>query len=249
MAEPRTLASPPISEALIDIRMIAPGPVDRGILEPLISQFRQRYPKVDEQREFTAEFKVEAGKMLPPSARELGFRAIRLTSEDGRRIVQLGTAGLTFNNVKEYIGGDQLIAEALNLWEPFAATTGASAVVRLGLRFINKLNLPFKTGDDLTRFLTKPGDVPSGVPDRISNFLTRVVSHDDETGAVVIVTQKLDTAGESELVPVILDIDVSLARAQETSRQGLLPLLASLRTLKNRCFFALLTEEAVSLYA
>ena len=59
-------------------------------------------------------------------------------------------------------------------------------------------------------------------------------------------TQKLEETG-SFPVNVILDVDVFLAGDFNPNAENLRPHLEILRALKNRTFFALLTEEAVKL--
>ena len=45
------------------------------------------------------EFRIEAGKLLPPTSLDLGVHGLRLEAEDGHRIVQFRRDGFTFNNV------------------------------------------------------------------------------------------------------------------------------------------------------
>jgi len=244
---PRQLSRPPITEALVDIRIAADAAIDRTRLEPLCAVLHDQYPKLDEKRQLLTEFRVEAGKMIPPSSRDLGFHGVWLTSSDGTRIAQFRTDGFTLNNVGAYLGGEALIEEALGLWRQFAKIAEPTAVTRLALRYINRLELPFAQEDEFKRFLNAPAELPEEAPQMVSGFLTRVVAQ-DESGASSIITQKLDGAPLGSPVPVIIDIDVSFSREFEPDPSTLRPFLGTLRTLKNRCFFALLTDEAANLY-
>src|SRR5688572_9268325 len=109
MSEPRELSKPPITEALVDIRTAVDSAIDRTRLEPLLSALASAYPKVDERRSVIAEFRVEAGLLVPPSSRDLGFQGVWVSSVDGRRTAQFRPDGFTFNNVGGYLGGDQLL--------------------------------------------------------------------------------------------------------------------------------------------
>jgi len=247
MAEPLELARPPITEALVDFRIIADPGIDSGRLQPLRDALTSRFPKSEEKNEFHSEFRVEGGKLLPPVARDLGFRGWWLVSEDGTRIAQFRTDGFTFNNVGlgHYMGGENLLDEALSLWSLYAAIARPAAVTRIALRYLNRLDLPLRPGDEFNKYLVSPPELPAGAPQSISSFVSRVVAH-DETGATVVVTQKLDAPGSP--VPVIIDVDAFFALELEPEADKLRAFLEILRGLKNQCFFALLTDEAVKLY-
>jgi uncharacterized protein (TIGR04255 family) len=73
---------------------------------------------------------------------------------------------------------------------------------------------------------------------------------DVEDRVTEVVAQKL-TAGANAGDPatLIIDVDVFKEEALPVSAADLRPQLEVLRNFKNRAFFALLTEEAVNLYA
>jgi uncharacterized protein (TIGR04255 family) len=212
----------------------------------LQEELRHRYPKVDVKKKFQAEFRIEAGKLVTPRQQDLGFLGTFLATDDGSMIAQFRADGFTLNNVVNYVGGDRLLDEALELWDRYAAIARPAAVSRVALRFLNRLELPLEQGQEFSRYLTTRIELPQGVPQMVSSFVNRVVSH-DETGATVIVTQKLDRP--TMPLPVIIDVDGFFEREFEISGSELGPALQTLRALKNRCFFALLTNEAVKMYA
>lgn len=250
MAAPQHLARPPITEALVDVRIIGDHGVDADRLQPLREELKDVFPKIEEKKQFLTEFRVEAGKLMPPVARDLGFQGLWLATADGTRIAQFRPDGFTLNNVGlgQYVGGEHLLDEAVRLWSRYAAIARPAAVIRLALRYLNRLDLPLRDGDDFRRYLTAPPELPDGAPQKVSSFISRVVAH-DESGASVVVTQKLDTpAGPVSVVPVIIDIDVFFSRELEPVPDVLRASLEVLRVLKNQSFFALLTDEAVKLY-
>ena len=250
VALPQDLARPPITEALVDLRIITDHTIDADRLRPLRDELKDVFPLADERRGFQANFRVEAGKLVPPAATDLGFQGIRLKTADGSRIVQFRPDGFTFNNVGlgRYLGGDELLNEALRWWSRYQELTGVAAVVRLALRYLNRLDLPLHHGDQFKKFLVAPPELPPGAPQMVSSFVSRIVAHDD-TGAIAVVTQKLDRPKtQATIVPVIIDVDASFMMEMEPKPEHLRGLLEILRTVKNRCFFSLLTDEAVKLY-
>jgi len=246
MAEPRPLSRPPIREALVDIRIAADPAIDATLLETLRLRLSADYPHADERREVKAELRIEAGKLLPPSAQDLGFHGLVFSTADKTRHAQFRRDGLTLNHLGSYSGADPLIVEALRLWDMYREVVKPVGVTRIAMRYINQLELPYRQGDDFSRFLTGAPQMPAGAPQQVSSFLARMVAHDPPD--VVIVTQKLEHVPVEKTTPVILDVDAFRPEALSPDREGLEGVLRGLRILKNRVFFALLTDEAVGLY-
>jgi uncharacterized protein (TIGR04255 family) len=245
MALPRVLTAPPIVEALVDLRAAVTAPPEA--FEALARELRGEYPTHTVRRGVRAEFRVEQGKLVPPTAEDLGFQGVLLRNEDATAIVQLRPDGFTFSNITRYMGGDALLTEALRLWSRFAQDLLPTAVTRVALKYVNQLRLPFRAGDEFSKFLTAAPPTPDGAPETVSEFLCRVVAHDEGLPATVITTQQVST---SELgVPLtVIDVDAFYAGEFSIEARELRPLLDGLRDIKNRTFFALLTDEAVQLF-
>ena len=249
VAEPRQLRNPPITEALIDFRVLLSAPVSKEVLHPLVIALQPDFPDVQERHDIEAQFRVENGRMVPPEARQI-FQGVKLSKEGGRRQVQFRNDGFTFNNVGEYIGGDALIEETLALWERYVAVAKPERVTRLAMRYINTLpDLPWRVGDPFGRYLKAAAELPEPGPQSVSEFLSRVVAR-DPLGPTAIVTQKFIPAAESaHPFQLTIDVDVFFVQEINTDAAELRPMLAILRDVKNRSFFSLLTDEAVMLYS
>ncbi len=249
VAAPRELRKPPITEALIDFRVLLSTPVSREALQPLVTALQPEFPDVQEQHDIQAEFRVEQGRVVPPETRQI-FQGIKLSKDGGRRQVQFRTDGFTFNNVGKYIGGDGLIEETLALWPRYVAVARPERVNRLAMRDINTLpDLPWREGDPFDRFLNAAAELPEPGPQAVSEFLSRVVAH-DPLGATAIVTQRF-APGTDGVHPfqLMIDVDVFFAKEIGTDPAELRQMLTILRGVKNRSFFSVLTDEAVMLYA
>ena len=193
-----------------------------------------------------AEVRVQAGGAALPTVQDLGFNGLFFTSADARRIAQFRRDGFTLNQLTPYPGAEALIAEALRLWGLYQETVHPPAITRVAFRYINSLQLPYNHGDDFRRFLTAPADVPPEAPQSASTFFSRIVAHDDDD--TVIITQQMDTSEPGEPTPTTLDLDVFHEGDIALPRGDLERVLRRLRLLKNRVFFASLTDEAVDLF-
>jgi uncharacterized protein (TIGR04255 family) len=243
--DPRPLARPPIVEALVDFRVAFSSPIEPGIFESLPAQLAERFPVNEKKQRIGTELRFEAGKVAQATMTQEAA-GVFLRSSDSTQIAQFRTDGFTLNQLAPYRGGEELLRLALETWEQYAAITHPQAVTRLALRYIDKLDLPYKHGDAFTRFLTSPPDLPLPAPQSVSGFLSRVVAHEGET--TIVVTQKLESSPKKDPPTVVIDIDAFQSASLPITSTDLAPRLAELRAVKNRVFFALLTEEAVSLY-
>jgi uncharacterized protein (TIGR04255 family) len=232
----------------VDFRVANMAQLSAEKLGPLREQLKDRYPHVQERREKQAAFQMKEGTFTA-EAKDLGFRGLFVSSSDQKFVAQFRQNGFTLNRLAPYIGGDALIAEALDLWPRYAAIARPEALIRLAVRYINRLELPFRPGDDLGKFLAASPDIPDALPQQVSDFLTRVALHDPSDQVTVIITQRMElppSPGTS--VPLILDVDVFKIEALSVKVEDLRPHFDVLRKFARTAFFAHVTEEAVNLY-
>jgi len=243
MATPGHLSTPPIQEALVDIR-IAPTLVDSRVLEPLKEQFISRFPKSEPHHWLEASIKPRGGgQPADIETRDIGFHGFFLRDSDDSRLVQFRIDGFTLNQLKGYTSADDLIGEALSLWEAYANVVRPAAI-RVALRYINRLLLPFRDGDAFERFLTAPVTMPPGTPQQVADFLIRTVINVPQIEGTAIITQRLEHATQT-MTSFLLDIDVFREHEFGIGSDQLASFLQRLREVKNVLFFSFLTDEAL----
>ena len=246
MAQPRFLNRPPIVEALVDLR--ASFPSEPEMFSALADELKDEFPIKEHRRDFEAKIEIKDGKLVSKRVDSSAFGGVRVANVDHTVYVQFRPDGFTLNNRKTYMGGDQLIDKALMLWEMLIERATPKLVSRVALRYINRLELPLQDGDQFTRFLTSPPDLPEGAPQAVSQFLSRVVAHDEKREATAVVVQQLKPKKEGQPISITVDVDVFRMGGFPVDVAVLVKSLESLRALKNETFFSLLTDEAVSLY-
>ncbi len=242
----RHLSKAPITEALVDIRIAGARPEDQA-LETLAASLKNIYPHVEPRKQFQATFRSQGGRMVT-NAKDKGLQGFFLHSQDRTKVVQIRVDGFTFNKLKPYTTAEELIDEALGVWEQYREAVSPPVVARVALRYLNRLDLPFQPGDDFSRFLTSAPPVADTQGQSVREFLSRVVCNYEEAEALAVVTQRLAPEPKTRTTPVTLDIDVFREGQFGTSVSDLRPMLEILRTLKNRIFFSLVTPEAMELF-
>lgn len=244
MATPSRLARAPIHEAVVDLRIVRNPAIDAHMLEPVTRELRSRYPQVQARHSMHAQVTARGGRP-EVQAEDRGFHGLFLENENRTRVLQLRVDGFTLSQLGEYTTADELFAEALPMWALYAHAVNVNTVARVALRYINKLALPYRPGEEFSRFLTAAPPMPPEAPQEVAEFLTRsVVPIETPSESVAIVTQRLELYAASP-APFTLDIDVFKSGEFSIAQEGLMLLLQELRRVKNQLFFAFLTDEAL----
>lgn len=250
MARIRRLRKAPIVEAVIDFRVAADDRMTAEAIDHAIEGRAFGYSRKGPilRGMFAVQFAADPELIMQPPVATTSAIGARLHSTDEQFVAQFSTEGFSLSRLEPYEGWDGLIEEAKRVWPIYRDAVKPTAVTRVATRYINNLRLPLRTGDSFGRFLTQQPSFPPELPQMMSGFLQRFVMHEPRTDAKVIIVHALDETVPGDSVPVIVDIDASRGlRASPTSDELWLS-LEELRTLKNKFFFASLTEEAVGLY-
>jgi uncharacterized protein (TIGR04255 family) len=150
--------------------------------------------------------------------------------------------GFTFNRLKPYTSWEGILPQALELWRIYIEEFAPHIVTRIAVRYINRLSLPAPVLN-LSRYLTAPPTVPAGAPQSLRGFLQRVILEDAATGLTAHVTQASERSPKPDTVIILLDIDVHRMAEYSVTDDRLVSTLHALREMKNRIFFASITEE------
>jgi len=243
MARQRHLRNAPIREALIDIAVKTRPGVSLESLATLHESIKNEFPTRQEVRNAEVElnFARETNRLtnIP-----LGYV---FRSSDNNRAVQFRLNGFTCNWLKPYAEWADLRGLAQRMWRIYAEAVRPENVVRLGLRYINNLNLPVPS-KDFNEFMTMQPNLPPALPQAIMSFFTRVTFQDPQIDCFAIVTQVSEGLVKPEVFQLILDIDTAKITTLGPDSPQIWTSLDQLRDFKNLIFFESLTEEAVKIF-
>ena len=254
------LVNAPIVEAVIDFRVSGTNSNAIDGLRKVCDQMSSGYPKCENLNQIQAQvhFSVlEAEQKLQGSHRPFGFR---LTSADGKHVAMLTVEGFTVSRLRPYDRWESLRDEAKRLWELYRRGAEPKSISRIGLRYINRLNLPAIVRD-FRDYLTAPPDVPPRLSQNLMEFNTRIVIPVASIGAAAAIIQKLTMADLQNVIsrmqqrqtdlslPVLLDIDVFKPVEFSPESSDVWDLAEKMRHEKNVIFFESITEEMENLCA
>jgi len=241
MATVRHLRNAPITEAVIDFRVVLPKEFRPEILRDAKSRLANEYSKSDEQEGFGGTIELRVGQATQ-NVRDIGFQGIWLKSEDEKTVAQFRINGFTLNRLKPYAGWDAFFEAAMRAWSVYVDLAKPQSVTRIALRYINHMPLP-GVGAELNDFIHTAPRLPPSVPDVLSGFATRVVLEHPERRVSANVVQVLEVGMDSSATTLLLDIDAHKVGDFSVTKEVLAGILQDLRAYKNNIFFGSLTDR------
>ena len=245
MPEIQHLDKAPITEALVDIRVPTQSEFDVSKLEAVHKDVANSYPVKEErlQQEIVFELSESAFKQKSKKHKAGYF----FKTQANNRVAQFRVDGFTYSWLKPYESWEALRDEAKRLWNIYSGVRQPSAINRIAVRYINRIEIPLPV-QDFRDYLSAAPEVPSRLPQGVSSFLLRVVVPDPKTGAIAIITQALEALVDPAIAPIILDIDVFNEKAFEPDGAEVWEAIESLRNFKNQIFFESVTDKALEMF-
>jgi len=242
----------PIVEAIIEIRARAESLGNVNELKESFEKTLPEYSKINRVGQLSFKLPVDfaAQKHRPEMAEqpksEQTWLGLRLETEDGRNVAQLTRDFFSFSRLKPYENWEKFQAEAIRLWKMHAELTAPSDITRLGVRFINRLEVP-AAGLELNRYLKGLTDPLNELP-RSGFFHRDTLSVPNHSyGVTLIRTNQPASAASEGHLGLLIDIDVSCQDRIAPDIARIERRLADMRWLKNKVFFANVKEKALEL--
>ncbi|MDN7182064.1 TIGR04255 family protein [Caballeronia sp. SEWSISQ10-4 2] len=234
----------PITEAVIDIQVATPVTVDTLGQTHLGEE--AKYPSSEKLNAATGAlfFSPEMAPVATASAQPLGHL---YRSPDGKQIYQARTTGYTFSRLAPYPHWAEFCSEARRLWDKYCTVAKPTAITRVAVRYVNRIDipLPLKSFGDYLR--TAPQLSPD-LPEGLSGYFMHLMIPLTEIKCEAIINQTIIEPAKPDVVSIVLDIDIFRTVDLPVDEDQLWALLEQLRQAKNRVFEASITEEARRLF-
>ncbi len=197
-------AKPPIQEAICEIHFV----VDQPLSSEKIAQLREVWAAEYSDQKLNEEkgVKVEVGPDGVRVVEDIMGNRLVCRAEDGLRLVQLSGRFLAVNQLKPYPGWeeafrDTIMARALEV----QSRLGPFQIARVGLRYINKIDVP-QVPFVWEEWFNFRLPVPESQAAICGPFQMRFEQHLEGDRTLIVNCMSLPSAGNC--TPVILDLDV-----------------------------------------
>ncbi len=240
----------PIVEAILDIHCDLPPKINRGSFQSAAQRvFADSYPEFRTAFLAQHELAIEPGKQ-PRAAVHQSVRGFQALSRDKKQIVQSRFDGYSFNRLAPYTSLDDYLPEMKRCWEVYRNFAEPVVVRRLGLRYINRVLLPLTNGRvEIDQYIRSGPTLPppsNGMKLTLSGFMHHHQVTESVTGNqanIILAAQPT----ENDKLPVVLDIEAfRQVKMSPMDWTAFVPIIASLRTLKNQLFRFTLTETCLT---
>jgi uncharacterized protein (TIGR04255 family) len=246
MIERTTYEKAPITEAILDLRVVPCSGLELDTLKRLCEENKTEYPQIDKTIEATGMMQIQPGVSASASAQQqqTGFRSI---SSDGKFVCQRQLQGFTFSRLAPYESWKPFRDLARSLWHSYREATSPQSVARLALRYVNRIDVP-ETPIDLKDYFRTSPEISSDLPQIVDGFFMQVRLPQEDIGATAILNQTIVPPALPEVVSVILDIDLFCDESVPDDDCAIWDYFETLHTRKNEIFEACITKTTRELF-
>ena len=233
----------PINEAMIDLRVQPREGIAVTDLEGLVSVTTERY--VQQQELFTDQFSFQITEQakVETSRQRIGLRFI---GRDQREILQARLDGFTFSVLRPYDRWEPFRGEAQRLWNAYRDIVSPYAVRRVGVRYINRIDIPQPSISPRDYLRTFPEN-SSDAPDQVQNYFMQLHLLVPDLNSVTLINQTIVPPPQPNMVSIVLDIELYREIDVPQDETGIWALFEQFRVRKNAIFRACLTERTKDL--
>jgi uncharacterized protein (TIGR04255 family) len=234
------LSKAPIVEAVIAISVVPSVTWDETSLQSELKRRLPDFPKVEPLRQ--ARYQIPIGKQNNPTVEDFGCIGFKLHSSDNLHIAQFNKEAFVFSRLKPYLDWAQLRQEALRLWAIYFELLKPREVIRVGLRFINRIAIK-QEKIEIDDYYKYPPTSLKELNWPLAGYLHHDVFQVPETQhSVNLIKTVQNIPGE---IGLILDIDVFMQNQFEYNELRIKECLEEMRWVKNKIFFSSLTEKII----
>lgn len=240
-------ARPPITEAVLELRFAVEQRQDT--IEAAARKMKSLYLVSEPMQAFQFRIDIQEGRPDVPTTAT--WHGIRLSSDDRADVVVLRKHGFTCSRMAPYLGWDHLRENAQTAWEAWRRAAGFVEVSRIGLRYINRIDVPPHQGSDMINvedYITFVPAAPVLLEQPMSAYtiqMTKPLGHEE---CHVTLTSSSVPSPLVGYASFVLDVDVSRQTSIPRREDALWELIERMRDLKNFLFEGLITDKSRELF-
>jgi uncharacterized protein (TIGR04255 family) len=230
----------PIREAIIDIQIEQSAFLTLANLEDVRTVPPQGYEKGQKVIMGHLRGQIEEGRLTASADQDqLGYF---FTGGQSKHVAQFRVNGFTFSRLAPYQTWEQLRDEARKLWESYRQIAGGVSVIRIGLRYVNQLDLPMPVRD-FRDFVRSYPEISTDLPQELAGFFMQARIPQEDIGAMLLLNEAMVPPAGPNVVSLVLDIDVFKQGLKLDSDDEVWDTLEVLRLRKNLVFEGSITNN------
>jgi uncharacterized protein (TIGR04255 family) len=236
------LSKAPIKEAVIEIRGRASVSWNDETLRSKLKTELPDYPKQQSGRAQIIELTPQKEQKV--TTQDLGWQGLTLTSKGEKYIAKYHINLFSLSRLHPYEDWNCFINEAKRLWEIHFKLARPLEIQRLGVRFINRIQLSHENIQLEDYFIGFSSDIPA-IKLNINGFLHHDIFSLPGFPYMMNIIKTIQPKTASQDPALILDIDVYTQQPFEPKREMIDQKLLDLHWLKNKIFFSSITPKLI----
>ncbi len=241
----RLYENPPVIEAICEFRFKAGQEWDWTIPGLIYDKVKKDFPKKRQQGSFQFQFQVDAQQKAEAS--QGGISRMQFLHENDDALLQVGPDLLVINQLKPYPTWKvykEMILKALDVYRQIAQP---NAFIRIGLRYINRIDVP-KSQAQIEDYLLAIPQVPEPIPQLFATWVQRVeIPFEDTNGLLALQSGSIQQPQHKELA-FLLDLDFSTLRAESVTLDSALVWIEQAHDRVEQAFEASITDKTRELF-
>ncbi len=237
----RVYPRPPVQEAVVSFH-VEPGSATTQILSGLHSGEEERYPVREATMTQALRFDPASNSVTESSQSLDGWRIV---TADRSEIAQFRQSQFVFSRLTPYVGWEAWRDEANRLWAKYRDATESTAITRVGVRYVNRIDIVPQVGRRIRDYLRFYPNMPEELPQGINSFVMRVETKlPQPSGTVVAINAGRTEPPSPGLYSVLLDIDVISTEHVAAGSDQVWELAEELHRIENGYFETCITDIA-----
>lgn len=244
MIPQRHYQKPPITEAIIDLRVELPPEIGLTELNKAHGGEEATYPSVEQMHAAFGQMQVGPHVSATAGSQPIGYL---FRSVDGKQIYQVRLQGFTLSRLAPYESWNIFRDEARRLWDIYCSVVKPSKIVRLAVRYINRIDIPLPLHDFKDYLRTVP-EVSPELPQGLAGYLLQLAIPLEDIKSLVLINETIIEPANRNVVSVVLDIDIFRTADLPADEESTWAFFEELRFHKNKAFEACITDKARELF-
>jgi uncharacterized protein (TIGR04255 family) len=246
--------NPPITEAVIDLRVKLPDGTAVDELRQLETRLPDTFSAPVELYEdiTTIEFR---GKLAPIPRTTRTHQGYRIAKADESRVLQAKVDGFSYSALAPYDRWETFCPETRSLWELYRDRYQPVQVTRVAVRYINRIDIPLEIFNSrgqlkLESFFKSYPHITEELPhNTMAGFIMQVPIPQPDIESVLLLKQGVVPPPRPGIFSVLLDLDLFRDVAWDPNDDAMIwEFFDTLRDRKNQAFEASITETTRELF-
>jgi uncharacterized protein (TIGR04255 family) len=235
----------PITEAVLEVRYARP--IERTAIEKATAAIAPRYFYNEEEQGVNIAVDISG---RPPNVKA-EWMGRKLSSLDRADVTFLRRSAFVISRLAPYPGWETFRMRMAEAWQAQKRSSGSLEVARIGLRYVNRIDIPVREGEvvDIQNYLNFVPQSPAVFKSPMLGYLVQVQR---PLGVDECAFNLVSSAVPSPLINTAsfsLDLDVYREVNIPKRDEDIWPLVDRMRVHKNFVFEACVTDRARELFA